>query len=127
ERGALVVNYVGHGGPVGVAEERVITLPQIQEWKNIDKLALIVSATCEFTKFDDPERVSAGEWASINPYGAAIALMTTTRSVYFGVNTNTGRSFFQHVFQRDADHLPLTFGEIIRRTKNGVPGSNNKR
>ncbi len=127
ERGALVVNYVGHGGPVGVAEERVITLPQIQEWKNIDKLALIVSATCEFAKFDDPERVSAGEWASINPYGAAIALMTTTRSVYFGVNTFTGLSFFQHVFQRDADHQPHTFGEIIRRTKNGVPGSNNKR
>ena len=127
ERGALVVNYVGHGGEVGVAEERVITVPQIQEWKNIDKLALIVSATCEFTKFDDPERVSAGEWASINPYGAAIALMTTTRSVYFGVNTNTGRSFIRNVFQREANHQPLTFGEIIRRTKNGVPGSNNKR
>lgn len=127
ERGALVVNYVGHGGEVGVAEERVITIPQIQEWKNIDKLALIVSATCEFTKFDDPDRVSAGEWASLNPYGGAIALMTTTRAVYFGVNTNTGKSFFTHVFERDADDQPHTFGEIIRLTKNGVPGSNNKR
>ncbi|MEJ6583429.1 MAG: type IX secretion system sortase PorU [Crocinitomicaceae bacterium] len=127
ERGALVVNYVGHGGEVGVAEERVITVPQIQDWKNIDKLALIVSATCEFTKFDDPDRVSAGEWASINPYGAAIALMTTTRAVYFGVNTNTGKSFFKNIFQRDANDEPKTFGEIIRLSKNGVPGSNNKR
>jgi len=127
ERGALIVNYVGHGGEVGVAEERVITVPQIQEWKNIDKLALIVSATCEFTKFDDPNRVSAGEWASINPYGGAIALMTTTRAVYFGVNTNTGKSFFENVFGREANFEPRTFGEIIRLTKNGVPGSNNKR
>lgn len=127
ERGALVVNYVGHGGEVGVAEERVITIPQIQDWKNIDKLALIVSATCEFTKFDDPDRVSAGEWASINPFGAAIALMTTTRAVYFGVNTNTGKSFYKNVFERDANNEPRTFGEIIRTTKNGVPGSNNKR
>ena len=127
ERGALVVNYVGHGGAVGVAEERVITTPQIQEWKNIDKLALIVSATCEFTKFDDPERISAGEWASINPYGSAIALMTTTRSVYFGVNTNTGRAFYENVFERDANNEPLTFGEIIRKTKNDVAASNNKR
>lgn len=127
ERGALVVNYVGHGGEVGVAEERVITVPQIQDWKNIDKLALIVSATCEFTKFDDPDRVSAGEWASLNPYGGAIALMTTTRAVYFGVNTNTGKSFYKNVFERDVNNEPRTFGEIIRVTKNGVPGSNNKR
>lgn len=128
ERGALVINYVGHGGEVGVAEERVITVPQIQDWKNINKLPLIVSATCEFTKYDDPERVSAGEWASINPYGGAIALMTTTRSVFFGVNTDTGKSFYENVFERDANTVPRTFGEIIRNTKNGVlSGGNNKR
>ena len=127
ERGALVVNYVGHGGEVGLAEERVITVPQIQDWKNIDKMALIVSATCEFTRFDDPDRVSAGEWASLNPYGGAIALMTTTRAVYFGVNTNMGKSFYRNVFEREANHEPRTFGEIIRVSKNGVPGSNNKR
>lgn len=126
ERGALVINYVGHGGEVGVAEERVITVPQIKDWKNIDVLPLMVSATCEFTKFDDPERVSAGEWASINPYGAAIALMTTTRSVYFTVNTAIGYQFIRNVFRRNANLEPLTFGEIIRETKNAV-GGNNKR
>lgn len=127
DEGCLVLNYVGHGGEVGVAEERVITVPQIQAWSNIDKLALIVTATCEFTKYDDPDRVSAGEWASINPEGGAIALMTTTRSVFFGVNTNTGKSFFSNVFKREANHEPRTFGEIIRQTKNGVGGGSNKR
>jgi len=127
DNGALVVNYVGHGGEVGVASERVITVPQIQAWDNIDNLALLVTATCEFTKYDDPDRVSAGEWASINPDGGAIALMTTTRSVFFGVNTNTGRSFFRSVFRRDNDSLPRRFGEIIKESKNGVAGSNNKR
>jgi hypothetical protein len=127
ERGALIVNYVGHGGEVGVAEERVITIPQIQDWRNIDKMNLMVSATCEFTKFDDPSRISAGEWASLNPYGASIALMTTTRSVYFNVNSDTGEKFFKNVYTRDADNKPLAFGEIIRRTKNQVGASDNKR
>lgn len=127
ERGALVVNYVGHGGEVGVAEERVITVPQIQDWKNINNMPLLVSATCEFTKYDDPDRVSAGEWASINPYGAAIALMTTTRSVYYEVNEATGRAFFQNVFERDADFKPRTFGEILMHTKNEAGFSDNKR
>lgn len=127
ERGALVVNYVGHGGEVGVAEERVITVPQIQGWKNIDKMTLLVSATCEFTKYDDPDRISAGEWASLNPYGGAIALMTTTRSVYFGVNSITINRFSRNVFDRDANFKPLTFGEIMRQTKNESGGSDNKR
>jgi len=127
ERGALVMNYVGHGGEVGVAEERIITVPQIQSWKNIDKLNLFVSATCEYTKYDDPSRVSAGEWASLNPYGASIALMTTTRSVFFGVNTITGKRFYENVFTRDVNMEPLAFGEIIRLTKNASGSSDNKR
>jgi hypothetical protein len=126
ERGALLINYVGHGGEVGLAEERVVTLPMIQNWRNIDVMPLMVSATCEFTKFDDPGRVSAGEWASLNPYGAAIALMTTTRSVWFDVNTNIGREFIRNVFQRDDQLRPKTFGEIIARTLNEV-GTDNKR
>ncbi|MBU2018567.1 MAG: type IX secretion system sortase PorU [Bacteroidetes bacterium] len=127
-RGALVINYVGHGGEVGVAEERVITVPQILDWKNSNALPLFVTATCEFTKYDDPTRVSAGEWASLNPKGGAIALMTTTRSVYFSVNTETGKSFFKNVFNRDSDSLSPSFGEIIMSTKNGITGSGeNKR
>ncbi len=127
ERGALVMNYVGHGGEVGVAEERIITVPQIQSWRNIDKLNLFVSATCEYTKYDDPDRVSAGEWASLNPYGASIALMTTTRSVFFGVNTLTGKRFYENVFTRDANLEPLAFGEILRLTKNASGSDDNKR
>ena len=124
--GALLVNYIGHGGEVGAAEERVITIPQINSWNNFSKLPLFVSSTCEFTKYDDPSRVSAGEWLSLNPNGGAIALMTTTRPVFFSVNTATGSSFYKNVFERDQHNLPLTFGEILRRTKNMVNSDVNK-
>lgn len=126
-RGALVVNYVGHGGEVGLAEERVVTIPQIQSWQNINALTLFVSATCEFTKFDDPTRVSAGEWMSLNPVGGAIALMTTTRSVFFGVNSSVGIAFYNNAFVRDANGNPRTFGEIVKFTKNAALSSDNKR
>jgi hypothetical protein len=127
ERGALIVNYVGHGGETGLAQERVVSVPQIQEWKNINRLNVFVSATCEFTRFDDPERVSAGEWVSLNPYGGSIALMTTTRSVFFGVNSSTGDAFFDNVFERDSDSLPKSLGEIMRLTKNAAIQNDNKR
>ena len=127
QNGALIVNYIGHGGEVGVAEERVITIPQIQSWNNINKLNLLVSATCEFTKFDDPSRVSAGEWASLNPSGSSIALMTTTRSIYISINTDIINKFYETVFNRDLNYQPQTFGEIIKNTKNLASPSENKR
>ncbi len=127
ERGSLLLNYIGHGGEVGAAEERIITIPQIQSWDNINKLNCFVTATCEFTRFDDPSRVSAGEWVSLNPTGGSIALMTTTRTVTFNVNTATVATFYEYVFSRDANNQPLTFGEIMRLTKNNSGTSDNRR
>jgi hypothetical protein len=53
--------------------------------------------------------------------------MTTTRAVYFGVNTSVGNALFDNVFDRNADNSPLTFGEIMMRTKNDALDSDNKR
>ncbi len=127
QRGALVINYVGHGGVNGAADERFINIAQINSWTNINKMHLFVSATCEFTKYDDPGVLSAGELNSLNANGGAIALMTTTRAVYVSINSSIGKQFFKHVFLRDANLEPLTFGEIMRLTKNAAVGGNNKR
>lgn len=128
ESGSILTCFVGHGGAAGAAQERIITIGQINEWTNIDKLTLFVSATCEFARIDDNEFVSAGEWMALNPIGGAIALMTTTRAVYFSTNSETTARFFENVFLRDTDQQPRTFGEIITGTKNQTPGGgNNKR
>lgn len=128
EAGNIMMCYVGHGSPRGAAQERIITINQINDWRNIDRLMLFVSATCEFARIDDPEFTSAGEWMALNPTGAAIALMTTTRAVWFSTNSITTNRFFRNVFLRDADEKPRTFGDIITDTKNSIlGGSNNKR
>lgn len=126
--GSILTCYVGHGGAMGAASERIITIGQIRDWDNIDRLTLFVSATCEFGRIDDNERVSAGEWMALNKTGGAIALMTTTRAVYFTTNSITTKRFFENVYEKNTDQEPLTFGEIITRSKNDVVGgSNNKR
>lgn len=126
--GALVISYVGHGGPSGAAEERIISLDQVSNYKNLKNLPLFMSSTCEFTKYDDPTRISAGEVLYLNPSGGAIALMTTTRPVFFGVNSISGSSFYKNVLLYDSiTNSPLTFGEIIRRTKNQSGTSSNRR
>ncbi|MES2587458.1 MAG: type IX secretion system sortase PorU, partial [Bacteroidota bacterium] len=66
-------------------------------------------------------------WTLLNPNGGAIALMTTTRSVFYGVNSETGEKFYKNVFERDVNFKPKTFGEIMRLTKNEANSSSNKR
>lgn len=128
QRGVLVANYIGHGGEAGLADERVVAIDQINSWSNINALPLFVSATCEFTRFDDPERVSAGELVFLNPTGGAVAMLTTTRAVYIGVNTTVGIELMERIFNRYPDGTAYEFGELSRRTKNAASASSsNKR
>ncbi len=125
ERGNLIMNYVGHGGETGLALERVVTIPQIDSWTNIDKMMLFVSATCEFTRFDDFSRESAGELMYLSPKGAAVAMMTTTRAVFITVNSLVGRRFYEHIFLRDDADRPITLGEVVQGTINTSNASGN--
>ena len=126
--GSLIVNYIGHGGERGWAHERVLNTTTIQEWTNLNRLPLFVTATCELARFDDPEFKSAGELLVMNPQGGAIAMLTTTRIVFSGSNQQLNRAFFK-VALEDADIEDLTLGFITMETKNddGVNDSSNKR
>lgn len=115
--GSLITNYVGHGGSAQLAEARLVTIPMIEDLKNADRLPLFVSATCDFTPFDDPEFLSAGERMTLNPIGGAIAMMTTTRTVYYSTNTPVVNSFYRNALIRNANNSPRTFGEIIMHSK----------
>lgn len=128
QKGALVVNYVGHGGEVGWAHERLLDVETILGWTNFERLPLFVTATCEFTRWDDPARTSAGEYVMLNPHGGGIALMTTTRIAYSGANQNLAMDFYTHVFQRqDEQGHAMRLGDIYRRTKVDVAGEGNYR
>lgn len=121
-KGALVFNYVGHGGETGLSLERVVTIPQIQSWTNVNNMPVFISATCEFSRFDDPGRVSAGEITLLSPYGGAVAMLTTTRLVYITVNTVMVQNLYSILFSEE-NGKPLMLGEILRRTKNASSGS----
>lgn len=116
-KGTLAMVYLGHGGPKGWAQERVLDIPDIRSWRNYDNLILLITATCSFTGYDDPAFVSAGEEAFLNPRGGAIALMTTTRPVYASANAELTDSTMTNIFDTTDGHA-LTLGQALRRAKN---------
>ena len=129
EEGALITTYEGHGGEVGWGSERFLDLSTINGWTNQNRLTVMLTATCEFTKYDDPSRTSAGELCILNPNGGAVAMFTTTRPVFQGSNKQLITAFFEEAFIKKPDGTPRTLGEIYLETKNNsrVIGDNNSR
>jgi len=125
-RGNLIVNYTGHGGELGWAHERVTGNSDISSWSNFSNLAAFVTATCEFTRYDDPERISAGELVHLNPNGGGIALFTTSRLVYAAPNFQLNKNFFLNLLN-EQPWGPPTMGDVIRMTKVASGGLVNNR
>lgn len=126
ERGALIINYTGHGGELGWAHERVLEISDINSWKNINNLPAFFTATCEFGRFDDPYRTSGGELCLLNPNGGAIALFTTTRVVFASQNDALNKAFYNYVFEPEPNGEMPYMGDILRKTKNAVNNSNTR-
>lgn len=116
--GNLVINYTGHGGETGWSGELVLTTEDISTWHNAGKLPVFVTATCEFSRFDNPERYSAGEMIITRPNAGAVALFTTTRLALATSNFKLDTSFFRHLMDRDANGEYLKLGDLIRIAKN---------
>lgn len=128
ERGTLIVNYTGHGGEIGWTHERFLEIHHINKWTNKCKLPLFFTATCEFSRWDDPGRVSAGELTLINTDGGSIGLMSTTRVVYSGPNFTLNDKFYNHTFVPMTNGKMPRLGDLQMLTKNDIgPSQINQR
>ena len=116
-KGALIVNYSGHGGQFGLAHERVVEISDIEAWSNAYQLPLFFTATCEFSRFDDPAQTSAGEDVLLNPTGGGIALMSTVRLVLEGPNYTLNLNFYKHLYDPLPNGEKPRLGDLYRYAK----------
>ena len=118
QRGNLVTSYLGHGGEAGWAKERILQLVDINGWDNLYNMPVFTTITCEFSRLDDPTRVSAGEQLFLNSEGGAAALYSTLRPVFATTSTYLiNNRLFEFLFM-EANGEFLTLGEVNRATKN---------
>ena len=120
DKGLLFVLYNGHGGVKGLTGDNVFTSADISVLNNYDKMPFVYTATCEFTKYDNPLLVSAGEQLILNPRGGCVALFTTSRATYGQDNNRQTQALIPALLKRDADGKPRRFGDIIREAKSNL-------
>ncbi len=116
DAGALIINYTGHGGLTGWSEEHILDMPSIRSFNNYNRLPLFITATCEFSRFDDPLFLSAGEEVFLNKNGGSIALMTTTRLAYAHANIALNSRIYYNLKNTEGNELPR-LGDLMRMAK----------
>ena len=116
EAGAIIIDYFGHGGEDGLAHEAIYTKEAAQELKNKDRLPCFITVTCEFTKFDNPLRITAGELTYQNKDGGAISLVTTTRAIFISTGVEFNEKLASQLFGFDTEN-PNPPAEGLRISK----------
>ncbi len=120
ELGAVIINYFGHGGEDGLAAEFIYTKDIANNLQNTNRYPCIVTVTCEFTKFDNPLRITAGELTYTNRNGGAISLVTTTRSISISLGVEFNEALASELFGFGIE-TPNPPAEGLRISKNNIP------
>lgn len=127
QKGALIVNYIGHGAYNSWTDEAILTNNLITSWKNKDHFPLFVTATCEFGRHDSPGLVSGAQVLLHQKNSGAIGLLTTSRPVFSNTNFELNKAFYQSAFERNTLGVGKRLGDIIKDTKNNsISGVKNR-
>jgi len=116
--GTLLLNYTGHGNPQLWAHEAVFTREgSVAQLQNGERLFLLIAATCDFARYDDPSEVSTGELLLTMENGGAIGAVTASRAVYSSDNFQFNNTLSTELFKMDSLGVPPRIGDALRRTK----------
>lgn len=116
-KGALIVNFTGHGSEQVWMDERILDETIISKWKQAPKYPLFVTATCEFGRHDDPFQITSGEKTLLQKKGGSIGLVTTARPVNSSTNFTLNKAFYESLFTKENNRY-RDLGRIFQDTKN---------
>lgn len=116
--GALIMNYTGHGAAYCLSHEMVMKTSDFENW-NSPRLPLWITAACDVSPFDMNED-NIGVTALLNPDGAAMGMITTTRTVYSTQNRTLNLNFMKYVLGSDDSGRRYTIGEALALAKSDI-------
>lgn len=115
--GSLVLNYTGHGNYLRLSEEAVISQSQFDLWKNANKLPLMITASCNFTPYDQPALNSIAWDAFMKNSQGIIGLVAANRLVFAFSNKQINDLFIQQLLVKNSLGTYNTIGEALQKAK----------
>jgi hypothetical protein len=112
--GALIVNYVGHGGIELWANKEILNTWDVQALQNENRLPLVVSATCLNSYYLHPfPYESMAESFLMNASGGAVAVWSSTGMGDSGGQAALDRGLMEALFNEDN----IILGSAVHQAK----------
>jgi hypothetical protein len=121
--GTFLINYIGHGSPERWAVEEFLFKGDVDRWSNKTKLPIFITATCDFSRFDDPTHQSLGVEIIMKKDAGGIAALTTTADVYPNDNNQLNAAYIHTLFEKQSNGKYLSLGEAFMIAKNEINAS----
>jgi hypothetical protein len=96
--GALIFNYIGHGNVDRLADENVLTIPDVPLLTNAGRLPVFLAMTCSVGNFANPGSPSLGELLLLKKDGGAYAVWAPSWLSENDLAVRLDKAFFRSVF-----------------------------
>ncbi|MEA1986917.1 MAG: type IX secretion system sortase PorU [Candidatus Marinimicrobia bacterium] len=126
EDGTVIINYLGHGSPTVLTQEKVFVKEDIYKIEANSHFPLITAGTCSWSHSDKINFQSMGEEIMLLENNGAIATISPTRATYANNNVNFLRSFYSHLFPNsttNSNNNPIGFAYLNAK----ISTSNNEK
>jgi hypothetical protein len=117
QEGALMINYTGHGNYLRLSEEAIISQAVFNSWNNASHLPLLVTASCNFAPYDQPN-LSAIAWdAFMKNKNGVIGIVAANRLVFAYSNKQINDLFIQQLLVADSVGKYPSIGTALQKAK----------
>jgi hypothetical protein len=96
--GALLINYIGHGSSVQMADEQVFLASDVSQLVNGERLPILTAFSCTIGDYANPAGKSLSERLFLRDGGGCIATITASRETYPNPNERVCFSLFEEMF-----------------------------
>jgi hypothetical protein len=97
-RGALLLNYIGHGSVVDMAEEKLLSVTDMDSLTNGQMLPVVTAMTCGVGQFAIPGYESLAQGLIMKNQGGAVAVWAPSGLSFNKDAVYLNRAFFQSAF-----------------------------
>jgi hypothetical protein len=116
-RGALITNFVGHGDEQRWCQEEVYN-PAAKDLVNNGRMrTFLIAASCNVSRFDEPNKSSAGEDLLRRSEGGTIGSLASTHLCQAPANQSLNLFFIRHLFQPGFKDSTLFIGDAVTIAK----------
>ena len=126
QNGNLVTNYFGHGNETHWTGEGLFGIDDVEKFQNNSNLPLFITVTCEFSRFDNPEKYTGGEKLLVYDGGGSIGLISTTREITVSFGAKINASILTYLLPAK-EGKRVSMGESLRLAKNHYPSYRSRR